>query len=169
MLGTGGQMMTIVYCSNTDCVHYDVKSRTCNEEIINVGEEYFCTCSDYASFRDSIEYGNRHYIAVMAYNADGKKVPARLVRYGKRIEYNGITFYTIDRTADDSYHLTHKRTGVDVGNMARLQDHWELFLQKEKEFPDIDSLPLAEYTMGKYKLVEEGADNEQREAENKAD
>lgn len=154
--------MTHVYCENTDCEHYDVTSFMCKKDVITVGDSCFGGCDEYESFRDSIEYSARHYIAVRAYNTEGKLVPARAIRYGKKIEYNGVTFYTTDRTLDDSYRLTHERTGVDSGRMSMLKDRWEIFLEKEKELPDVESLPLAEYSgSGKYELVEEGAPDEQ--------
>lgn len=89
---------------------------------------------------NSEEYQEEYYIAVKA--EDG--TVARGSQRGKRIEYEGRIFYTRDREEDDSCRLTDKRTGLGL-SMKQLKDHWEKYIEKEKDFPDVMTYPLAEY------------------------
>lgn len=153
--------MTKIFCQNTDCINFDDHSWTCKSECVTIGEEFLCSCDEYKSYRDSSEYLEKHFIAVRAYDSEGNKVAARALEFGKRIEYKGVIFFTRDRVReDDSHRLTHEKTGYDVGTMSQLKDRWEKFVEKAKELPDIESLPLAMYDRNKYKyyLVEKEND-----------
>jgi hypothetical protein len=144
--------MTTIYCSNTDCVYYDVNSFTCKQNAVTIGDGYTYGCVDFINYADNEEYSNEHYIAV---KAEGEV--AKAVVHGKKFEINGITFYTRDRTDNDDYRLTHGRTGYDVGTKERLMSCWDKFLEYEKKIPDVETLPLAEENaVGKYELVKEG-------------
>lgn len=143
--------MTRVHCYNTDCIYCALNDCSCIKDIVSIGEDYECGCDDYSPYYETEEYNQKYYIAV---KADGK--PAKAVRYhGKLIEYNGRTFFTADRITDGEYYrLTEKRTGVDVGTFAKLKTRWEKFIELEKQIPDVETLPLAEYDgHGKYKIV----------------
>ena len=150
--------MAIVYCENTDCKYYDTQSFNCTKDAVTIvyGSEY--GCDDFEDYRKAEEYGEKYYIAVMV---DGVK--AKAVQYGKKIEYNGRVFFTQDRvTYAETYTLTDKRTGYMVGAFVKLKlkDKWEKFLSAEKELPDVETYPLAvKQNDGKYKLVEEGGEN----------
>lgn len=148
--------MTTIYCTNVDCVHYDVNSFTCKQNAVTIGDGYTYGCDDFIHYADNEEYSNEHYIAV---KAEGEV--AKAVEYGKKFVINGITFYTTDRTDDDSFRLTHERTGYSVGTKERLMKSWDKFLEIEKTLPDVETLPLAEKnTFGNYELVKEGDNNE---------
>ena len=120
--------MTTIYCTNTDCVHYDVNSFTCTQNAVTIGDGYTYGCDDYVHYADNKEYGEKHYIAV---KVEGKA--AKAVKHGKKFEINGITFYTTDRTDNDSYTLTHERTGLNVGRRDMLAGRWDKFLEIEKK------------------------------------
>ena len=139
--------MKTVLCSNYDCVFCDKRCQ-CQKDVISVGEEYRGGCEDYVSYLDTCEYKAKFYKAIKT-----KPVKtAKAVDYGKRIEFNGRVFYTKDRVTegDESYRLTDERTGLLVSSMANLSDNYEKFLEREKEYPDVESLPLAKLKIDGY-------------------
>lgn len=146
--------MTRVCCNNEDCMHLDPKTMMCNKNLISIGEEYSAGCCEYEPYNASEEYQEEYYVAVKA--EDG--TVARGLQCGKRIEYEGRIFYTRDREEDDSCRLTDKRTGLGI-SMAFLKDHWERFVEKEKDFPDVMTYPLAEYVDRKWRLMSMKGDN----------
>ncbi len=144
--------MKMVLCGNYDCVYCD-KQYHCQKDVISVGDDYRYGCEDYLSYLDTNEYKAKFYKAIKT--KDGKK--AKAVDYGKRIEFNGRVFYTTDRVTegDESYRLTDERTGLLLSSMAHLSDNYEKFLEREKEHPDVESLPLAKPTLDGYILDKE--------------
>lgn len=148
--------MTKVYCYNNDCVYLDTCSGLCNAGVVSIGDGFEGGCDTFVPYYNNAEYGEKFFIAV----GERGKASMKAVRYGKRIEYNGRTFYTTDRITDDGiYGLTDKRTGLYVAKMYQLEGRWERFLELEKNLPDVESYPLAEYDKsGKYKIVEEKAE-----------
>ena len=147
--------MTTIYCCNTDCKHYDPKSFTCTKRLVTVGEDYSYGCDDYESYLDSKEYNDKYFIAVKA--NDGRI--AKAVRYGKKIEYNGMVFFTGSRvTEDGDFNVTEKCTGYNAGSFSKLADRWDKLIEIIKRTPDVESYPLAVYELGKYKIVKEQND-----------
>ncbi len=144
--------MKTVLCCNYDCVYCD-KRYQCQKDVITVGDDYQYGCEDYLSYLDTNEYKAMFYKAVKT--KDGKT--ARAVDYGKKIEFNGRVFYTKDKVTegDESYRLTDERTGLLLSSMAHLSDNYEKFLEREKEYPDVESLPLAKQTLDGYVLDKE--------------
>lgn len=146
--------MTDVGCWLSECKW--CKNGWCQRGSITIAENL--ECEDFVHYADSKEYDEKHYIAV---KVEGEA--AKAIKYGKKFEINGITFYTRDRTDYDGYRLTHGRTGYDVGTKERLMSCWDKFLEYEKAIPDVETLPLAEENAdGNYELVKEGDNNEQR-------
>lgn len=144
--------MTKVYCSNYDCKHCDTEG-CCTLDIVAVGDDYEYGCDDYSAYYDSPEYGEKYYKAVFTVD----KVKAKAEAYGKKIEYNGRTFYTGDKvTEDDDFFVTDERTGLAI-KFSYLKKHWVTYLEVEKQYPDVDTLPLAVFDekRRKFKLVEE--------------
>lgn len=144
--------MKMVICGNYDCLYCDGQYK-CQKDVISVGEEYSYGCDDYMSYLDTDEYKAKFYKAILT--KDSKT--AKVVDYGKRIEFNGRVFYTKDQVTegDESYRLTDERTGLFVSTMAYLSDNYEKFLEREKEYPDVESLPLAKQTLNRYVLDKE--------------
>lgn len=140
--------MTRVSCNNYDCLHNDPKTMMCKKDLISIGEEYSAGCDGYEPYANSEEYQEEYYIAVKA--EDG--TVARGLQRGKRFKYEGRTFYTRDREEDDICRVTDKRTGMGL-TMASLKDHWERFIEIEKDIPDVMTYPLAEYVNGKWRVV----------------
>lgn len=89
--------MTKVYCYNDDCVYLDTCSGLCNAGMVSIGEGFEGGCETFEPYYNNAEYGEKFFIAV----GERGKASMKAVRYGKRIEYNGRTFYTTDRVTDD--------------------------------------------------------------------
>ena len=142
--------MTRVICSNYDCLHCDPRSYYCQKDVVSVGDDYSYGCEDYVAYNDCEEYREKFFRAVKT--KSGQK--AKAVAYGKKIEYNGKTFFTSDRvTEDGNFVVTDGRTGFLVSQMAMAKDRWEQFLEAEKREPDVETLPLAVKVKGGYVLV----------------
>jgi len=145
--------MTRVNCFNCDCVHFDSDTGVCNCSCIAIGDEYECGCDEYKPFYESHDYQEDFYIAVLTKN----KVRARAKVKGNKIIYKEREFFTRDKISESgTFIVTDKRTGLSVGFLY-LKEHWEQYLEIEKDYPDVETLPLAVYDeeSGKYKLVEE--------------
>lgn len=98
-------------------------------------------CEEYEDYYDS--YTDSFWKALMK---DGKAF-RRFVEKGKKIEYNGYVFYTVDKITDaEEYYLTEERTGVMAGEFKKLKEkrRWELFLERVATFPDVSTLPVEE-------------------------
>lgn len=149
--------MTII-CSNYDCIHCGKYSYHCQKDIVSVGEDYAYGCDDYISYLDSDEYKEKFYKAVKT--KDGKV--AKVIAYGKKIEFNGRVFFTTDKVdtgganEDESYVVTEERTGYLIGTFAFAKDHFEKFLEREKEIPDVKSYPRAIRTCDGYEFALKG-------------
>lgn len=144
--------MTRIICSNVDCLHCEQGSHYCQKDIVCVGDDYTYGCEDYIAYDDTEEYKAKYCKAVKT--KDGKV--GKAVAYGKKIEYNGRTFYTEDRVTDDEcYAATEERTGYHIGRLAGLKDVWEKFLEREKKLPDVSTYPLAVKVDGGYQIVED--------------
>ncbi len=145
--------MTRVYCLNVDCAYLDSDTGLCGCSCITIGDEYECGCENYEPYNESPDYQEEFYIAVYAEN----KVKARAKAKGKKIIYEEREFFTRDTIlASDFFNVTDKRTGLAVG-FSYLKSHWEKYLEAEKNYPDVETLPLAVFDehSQKYKLVEE--------------
>lgn len=144
--------MTFVKCTNTDCKHCNVKDNTCKKQVITIGEDFDCGCSDLDPYYNSDEYGEKYYKCVKTENGEHAKAEF----YGKRIEYKGRAFYTFDRiTEDDDYRLTDGDTGYYVGTFAQLEQRFDKICEIAKSIPNVESLPLAEWDCSGYVLVKE--------------
>lgn len=150
-------MSTIVYCENTECIHYDHTNFICTKSAITLSPYRDEGCDDFESYLETEEYKNKYYAAIAV---DGVK--AKEVRQGKKIEYNGRVFFTEDRVTDDEeYKLTDGRTGFMCGTFKSLKIRWEKLLEAEKGLPDVRSYPLAiRADNGKCKII--GGKNDER-------
>lgn len=104
----------------------------CHRDTITIDE--LKECEDFEDYRDS--YTDSFWKAIID---DGKPF-RRLVKNGKKIEYNGYVFYTEDRITDDeNYDLTEERTGIGVSDFRRLKEpkRWELFVERVRTYPDV--------------------------------
>lgn len=149
--------MTTIICSNYDCIHCDKYSYHCQRGVVSVGADYTYGCDDYISYLDSDEYKEKFYKAVKTKDGEFAKV----VDYGKKIEFNGRVFFTTDRVdtgkvnEDESYSVTEERTGY-LMRFDMLKDCFEMFLEHEKKIPDVKSYPLAIWDNGGYVLAKKG-------------
>lgn len=149
--------MTTVFCNNEDCIHCDDYNYTCKLQSIRIGDDIYAGCEDYEGFINTKEYQTQYYKAVWAFDGN-KKIAAKAISHGKRIEYNGYVFYTEGKvTNSDFYSVTDERTGCMCGQFFKLKDttRWERFVEYSKKFPDVASLPLAIFKDGNYKIVKE--------------
>lgn len=98
-------------------------------------------CEDFKDYTDS--YEDHFWQACLE---DGKP-HRRFVDTGRKIEYNGYTFYTTSKiTNDESYRVTEGRTGLDCGEFRKLkeQNRWESFVKRVGTFPDVSTYPIKE-------------------------
>lgn len=153
--------MTRVYCYNYDCSHCDSETALCCLGMISVEGAAYNGCNDYECYLDSKEYREEFYVLVG--NRDDEKkcyIPiGREKRYGKKIEYNGRTFYTQSKIrANDEFDVTDAKTGLLVA-FDKVKKRWEEFVEKADEQPAIESFPVTEKGAdGRYHLVEEGGE-----------
>ena len=143
----------IVFCNNDDCIHE--KCGQCTKEAVRIGEIYDGGCEVFSHYIDTDEYDNIYYKAVKT--KDSKRAKTKVYR-GKRIEYNGYVFYTEGRVIDDSFCVTEARPGYFIGEFSSLKipSRWEFFVKREKEIPNVETLPLAEWNDGGYEIIEKG-------------
>lgn len=144
----------MVFCTNHDCIHE--KNGECTKEIITVSDLYDEGCEEFEHYFDTEEYNNRYYKAVRT--KDGKTAKSKVWR-GKRIEYNGYVFFTDERATEDrDFFVTEARMGMSAGGFDKLKEpsRWKIFVEREKSFPDVETLPLAEWNDGGYEIVEKG-------------
>lgn len=127
--------MTQVFCDADDCMWCE--GGFCKNSSIVIGCDW--ECGSYEHYRSS--YIDQYYEAC---SKDGKTF-RRLVKNGKKIEYNGYVFYTKNRICPDGYYwLTEERTGIGVGQFAMLKDRWDKFLERIVTYPDVSTYPLKE-------------------------
>ena len=143
--------MTFVSCTNTECIHCDNTDFHCTKSYITVGDDFDCGCSKLDPYYNYPDYDVKYYKCVKT--NDGELGKRRC--YGKRIEYNGRVFFTSDRITDDgSYQLTDALTGYAVGMFKQLEQRFCKICEMAESIPNVETLPLAEWEVGDYVLVE---------------
>ncbi len=127
--------MTKILCRRHDCAWCDPDERVCLNTLIAVNED---GCEDYDTIFERPEYQESFWVCVCV---DG--VPKyRAERMGKRIEYNGRVFYTVEQTNErETFVVTDGITGAEVGTFARVKKDWDKFIAKAAEYPDVMSYP----------------------------
>lgn len=129
--------MTSVSCWADECKW--CKNGWCERGSITISDDW--ECEDFESYKAS--YTDSFWIACFK---DGEKY-RRLVKKGKKIEYNGYVFFTKDKITDDElYSLTEARTGLAVGEFRRLKskDRWDKFVERAATYPDVSTYPIKE-------------------------
>ena len=78
-----------------------------------------------------------------------------LFESGKKIGYQGLTFYTEDKVnEDDDYWLTEETSGTG-GSFAHIKARFELCIKAITKSPKINELPLAvKNKKGEWEIVE---------------
>lgn len=144
--------MTFVTCQNTDCKHCNVSDHTCQKQVITVGEEFDCGCSELDPYYNCEEYNEKYYKCVKTKSGE----PGKCESYGKRIEYRDRVFYTFDRiTEDGDYRLTDAETGYYACTFEELGQRFDKLCEKAKNIPNVESLPLAKMDGGSFVIVKE--------------
>ena len=89
------------------------------------------------------EYQHEYYIAIKT--KDG--IIGKRLQTAKRLEINGIAFYTESSPllSEDKIALTHGRTGVGGFTVKDIKEKFDHFMEKQKKYPDVESLPLVEW------------------------
>lgn len=129
--------MTSVGCWLSECKWCE--HGWCQCGAITIGEDK--ECENFEHYKD--DYNDSFWKACL----DEGKAVRKLCCHGKKIEYNGYTFYTEDKICTGDYYcLTEERTGVNAGEFYKLKDQhrWELFLERVGTYPDVLSLPIKE-------------------------
>lgn len=138
-----------VFCDSNTCAFEKNGYCTQKQILIENGE-----CQDYQHYQDvySEEYCHKFYKAVKTKNGVRAKA---LFESGKKIEYQGLTFYTEDKVnEDDDYWLTEETTGAG-GSFAHVKARFELCIKAIKKSPKINELPLAvENENGEWEIAE---------------
>lgn len=128
-------MTAVVGCWLSECIY--CQHGWCNRGGIVIGEDR--ECQNFTHYIDT--YTDSFWICCLS---DGKKY-RRLCKKGKKIEYNGYTFYTNEKITDDGYYwLTEARTGIAVCCYNQLEQRWDKFVSKIGDYPDVTDLPLEE-------------------------
>ena len=125
--------MTSVGCWLSECKWCE--HGWCQCGAITIGEDK--ECENFEHYKD--DYNDSFWKACL----DEGKAVRKLCCHGKKIEYNGYTFYTTDKITDDEeYDLTEERTGLSAGYFSRLKNRWDMFLERVGTYPDVLSLPI---------------------------
>lgn len=136
-----------VLCNDYECVFN--KHGQCTKELISLNE----MCEDFFNYRLTDEYCHSFYKAVKL--VDGGIAKA-LFKRGKKIEYQGLTFYTEDKVYenDDDFDVTEKTSGMRV-EFTYVKKYFDKIMEKIQSAPKVKDLPLADMNdKGKWVLVE---------------
>ena len=147
--------MTRVYCYNDDCVHCDSDTKVCCLGIISVEGAAYNGCNDYTCYFSTKEYSEEFYVLIGKRDEKKRYIPiGREKRYGKKLEYNGRTFYTQDKIrANDEFDVTDAKTGLLVG-FAKIKGAWGKFVEESNKRPNIETFPVVERGAdGKFHVV----------------
>ena len=148
--------MIFVSCQYTDCIHCDMRDYHCTKDYITIGEEFENGCNDFEPYYNSAEYYEKYYKCVETKTGELGKC----IFSGKRIEYNGMVFFTSERVTEyKECCLTEARTGYGVGMYRDLENRFQKICELAEKYPNVDTLPLAEWDYGGYVLVKEGGNN----------
>lgn len=142
-------MMTTITCLCTSCTYNDYHGN-CNLNDIEIDD--VGACLNNKCYLDTEEYNDVFYAACTDLDKEVEHL-YREVRFGKRIEYNGFTFYTRDDIRGGWYRLTEERTGLDCGTMERLEKRFDEFVELIKQRKDVMSLRVGTYDKSKKKVI----------------
>ena len=142
--------MPIVSCDNEDCAFYDLETGNCTKDYISLDTETERNCADFVSFLSSKEYQETYWITVAIKKNDSNL--GRVKMRGKRIEINGVIFYTQDDTRLDEnrIYLTDRETGVRAYTIEWIKENWDKFLKAKENYIKTHSfnlmdLPICDY------------------------
>ncbi|MEE1303119.1 MAG: hypothetical protein UHD64_10090 [Bacteroidales bacterium] len=133
--------MPRVYCANSDCI--SCENNECIRDFISIGDNECDICEDYEKYNETADYQHEFFVCVKA--KDGRT--AKAVKKGKLIEYKGVAFYTTDDDRKPDFMMvTDVRTGLGINfSMLQVEKWWQMYLEKSKEQPDVQTYPLAEW------------------------
>ncbi len=122
-------------------------------------------CSDYRCYLDLPEYQEKYYTANERREGidDIPDRYFRLEKKGKKVEWNGYTFFTNDYILFDNLEdkrFTEQKTGYALSLYEIQHDpcKYEIFVNKVKDAPDVMNLPLYEHDKhGSFKKCAEEA------------
>lgn len=127
--------MTIISCNRRDCVWCLCGENACVNTSVRITAD---GCQDYDTVLERADYHETFWIAVK--RADGQVYRAE--RMGKRIEYKGRVFYTVEQTDErGAFIVTDAITGAEVGTFGRVKKMWKAFLAAAARYPDVMSYP----------------------------
>lgn len=132
--------MTQIQCRQQSCI--SCCNDICQCKLIMIDEDGIC--SEYKHYLDSPEYQTPYYICVKT--IDGQTAKGK--KNGRRLIINGVEFFTESHPSrsEEFMSITHARTGVACSSVKVLKGLWKKFLELQKGYPDVDTLPLAEYS-----------------------
>jgi len=137
--------MPTVICPNSMCIYNDEFEGRCTYDgCIHAEAE----CEAFRSYREESDYQEEFW---MACEKHGKKY--RTKHYGKRIEVNGITLYTMDRLPPREVwqdprvgiHCTEKETGMGLSlHHVFVPSAYEVVLRYRRNNLNVMDLPVKE-------------------------
>ena len=135
--------MTKILCRRHDCIWCDRADGYCLNTLVEISED---GCLGYDSIFDYPEYQETYYATICV-----DSVPMyRVEEMGKRIEYRGRVFYITEQVdEDDTFVVTDAVTGSDCGTFGWVKKHWDAFLERAAEYPDVMSYQEAQIIGGK--------------------
>lgn len=143
--------MAKIWCYKDDCIY--CQNGECNSEMIELDDNGVCDTFD--TYFSLAEYSNEYYIAVKT----GNKKVGKAVKFGKKIEINGIAFYTEShpKATDGEMFITHGRTGLGCGTVKFIKENFDKFMKMQERVVSVETLPLATFDEKerKYFLTEE--------------
>ena len=145
-----------VFCDNYYCAYE--KNGYCTKKQISIENE---TCDDYVHYQEvhKDKYCHNFYKAVKTKN----NIPAKaLCESGRKIEYQGLTFYTESKVndGDDDFWVTEETSGLGA-NFEHIKKRFDLVIKSITKAPKISDLPLAEKNENDEWEIVEGEETEQ--------
>ena len=131
--------MPTIWCYNEHCIH--CKNDNCIANVVEVNEDG--ECDTFENYLDTEEYRQKFYIAVKTENG----ICAKAVKYGKKLDINGVTFYTQSppNESEEYIRITHGRTGYRCLTVSAVKAKFDLFIKRQEQVQSVHELPLAEY------------------------
>lgn len=129
-----------VFCDNYYCA-YEMNG-LCTKQQISIENE---TCDDYIHYQEvhKDKYCHKFYKAVTVKTKNN--IPAKaLFESGRKIEYQGLTFYTESKVNDgnDDFWVTEEASGLGA-NFEHIKKRFDLAIKAITKAPKISDLPLA--------------------------
>lgn len=135
--------MTNISCSRRDCVWCCIGERACLNPSVVIDEN---GCVSFYSVQNLQGYQEKFWMAKRIKNDPFFRIEAQ----GKKIEYRGRVFYTVEQTDErGAFIVTDGMTGAECGTFAYVKKNWDRYLAAVEKLPDVMTYPAAAVVGGK--------------------